>query len=139
MHLFLFSRPEQNLFFTQADFKKCDALWDKAEKNAANKFQLDNVRRSGLSLRIHKANMVTAEFSLFNPNRLQENKKLFNDMIMLGIDKLREGETITMPYNTYVWSLRPIEWADPLSWVEFVDESRVFPVDLEEYRRIHSE
>ncbi len=139
MHLFLFSRPEQNLFFTRADFEKCDALWDKAEEYAANKFQLDNVRRSRLSLRIHKANMVTCEFSLSNLNRLQENKKLFHDMIMLGIDKLREGETITMPYNTYIWLLRPIEWADPLSWVEFVDESRVFPVDLEEYRRTHSE
>ena len=138
-HLFIFGRPEQNVFYTPSDYKQYDALWDKAEKNAANKFQLDNVRRSRLSLRIHKANMVTGEFSLSNPDRLNENKKLFNDMIMLGVDKLKEGQTITMPYNTYIWSLRPIEWSDPLSWVDFVDASKVVPVDLVEYRSTHQE
>ena len=137
-HLFIFGRPEQNVFYTPADYRQYDALWDKAEENAANAYQLDNVRRSRLSLRIHKANMVTGEFSLGNPCRLQENKKLFHDMIMLGIDKLREGEPISMPYDTYVWSLRPIEWGDPLAWVEFVDPSKVVPLDLEEYRRTHS-
>jgi len=137
MHLFIFSRPEQNLFFTQADYKKCDELWDKAEANAGNRFQMDNVRRSRLSLRIHKANMVTCEFSLSNPGRLHENQKLFHDMIMLGVNKLREGKTITMPYNTYVWLLRPIEWGDPLAWVEFVDESKIVPFDPEAYRAAH--
>lgn len=138
-HLFIFGRPEQNLFFTPEDYRRCDAFFDKAEAGAANKFQLDNVRRSRLSLRIHKANMVTCEFALSNPNRIAENKKLFNDMIMLGIDRLKEGEAICLPYDAYVWSLRPIEWADPLSWITFVDESKVVPLDLTEYRRTHQE
>jgi len=83
--------------------------------------------------------MVTCEFALSNPNRMAENKKLFNDMIMLGIDRLKEGEAICLPYDAYVWSLRPIEWADPLSWITFVDESKVVPLDLAEYRRTHQE
>jgi hypothetical protein len=137
-HLFIFGRPEENLYFTPSDYKQCDAFWDKAEENAANKYQLDNVRRSRLSLRIHKANMVTCEFSLSNPNRLQENKKLFNDMIMLGVDNLKD-KIITMPYNLYIWSLRPWEWSDPISWVEFVDPSKVVPFDPDLYRSTHQE
>ncbi len=133
-HLFIFNRPEQNTNFTTAELKKFDALWDKAEENAGSETQLRNIQCSRLSLRHYKANMVKCEFSLFNPNRVQENKKLFEDSVMLGMNRLKETEPMYEPYDAYVWTLRPIEWADPLAWVLFVQEDKVAPLDLAAYR-----
>lgn len=138
-HLFIFGRPENNVYFNSANLKKFDALWDKAEQAAAgNQYQLDNVRRSRLSLRHYKANMVTGEFSILNPNRVAENKKLFHDSIMLGMNKFKESEPICEPYSEYVWAMRPIEWGDPIAWVFLVDESKVKPLDVDAYRAAHA-
>jgi len=131
-------RPEDGVFFSRRDLRKYDALWDAAEQAAANSpEQLDNVRRSRLSLRHYKANLMMCEFSLFNPKRLSVNKQLFHDTVMLGVDRMKEGDPIYEPYNTYMWWLRPIEWAAPSSWADFADKSKVVPLDLAAYRAAH--
>jgi len=135
-HIYMSGRPEDGVFFRRRDLRKYDALWDRAEANASSN-HLENVRRSRLSLRHYKANMLKCEFSPFNPNRLAENKKLFHDTVMLGVDRMKEGDPIYEPYSTYVWLHRPIEWADPGAWVDLVDKSRIVPLDLEAYRAAH--
>ena len=136
-HLFIFSRPESNTYFSTADLMKCDKWWDEAEKLATDPWQLENIQRSRLSLRHYKANMMKLEFNLLNPKRMELNKQLFEDTVMLGIDKMREMHPLAEPYNDYVWWLRPIEWGDPIAWVLFVEEDKVIPMDLEAYREAH--
>jgi len=132
IHMYNNLRPEAMMAFTGAEYKKFDALWDKAEENAAGT-QLRNVQMSRLSLRIHKANLVICEFSPTNPDRIAESKKLFLDILALGVTGLQENEDMYLPYNDYVWALRPYEWADPIAWVDFVDESKVVPLDIAAY------
>ncbi|MCL2508719.1 MAG: DUF4838 domain-containing protein [Oscillospiraceae bacterium] len=136
-HIYMSGRPEDGVYFSSSDLRKYDAIWDKAEKNAVQGEQLDNVRRSRLSLRHYKANMMKCEFSLLNPKRLSVNKELFHDTVMLGVNRMKEGDPIYEPYNTYMWWLRPIEWAAPLSWADFADKAKVVPMDLEAYRAEH--
>ncbi|MDR1629120.1 MAG: DUF4838 domain-containing protein [Oscillospiraceae bacterium] len=136
-HLFIFNRPEQNVYFSASECKKLDALWDKAEQNANDDTQLENIRRSRLSLRHYKANMMVGEFSLLNPSRMSENKQLFHDSVMLGMRKFKETDPICEPYSEYVWAMRPIEWGDPIAWVDFVDESKVIPLDIDAYIAAH--
>jgi hypothetical protein len=95
-HLYISNRPEANVYFGPTDIRRYDALWDKAEQAAAgNAFQLENVRRSRLSLRCYKANMLTCEFSPLNPGRLGESKRLFDDIVALGVTQLEEGRPIS--------------------------------------------
>ncbi len=138
-HLFVFTRPEANVYFTNSEIAKFDTLWDEAEEKTTDQAQLTNIKRSRLSLRIYKANMMKGEFALFNPGRLEENKKLFHDCVMLGLNKFKESDPICMPYNDYVWAMRPFEWGEMTAWVDFVDEEKVVPLDLAKYRAEHQQ
>jgi len=135
-HLGVFGRPEAYTYMNNSECKKMEALFDKAEALAGNEEQLLNVKRSRLSLRFYKANLLLGEYSPFNPNRINENKKLFYDSVMLGVD--RYSAVMMEPYNTYVWLHRPYDWGKMRSWIDFVDESKLVPMDLAEYRRTHS-
>lgn len=109
-HLFIFDWHYQGCYFTKAERRRIDALWDAAENSAADGFQRDNVRRSRLSWRHHKANMMLDEFSYLNPlKHYRENEKLYNDIVELGITRLTETRPLTQTPNFW---LRPVEWKD---------------------------
>ena len=116
-HLFCFNWHYQNTFLRIWDTLPMDRLWDKAEKAAGNQWQLDNIRRSRLSLRVYKADMLVGEFFPLNPCRIAENKKLFNDILALGITRWSEFDPIVQPEGLD-WLMRPVEWSDPtgLPW-----------------------
>ena len=80
------------------------------------------------------------EFSWLNPNRLRENKKLFHDSIMAGIDAY--SQFMAEPYDLYTWLHRPYDWGAMKSWIDFVDLDRVHNMtlkELDEYRQAHAE
>ncbi len=136
-HLHIFNRPEQNTYFNTIDRQKLDKMWDNAEEKATDEVQLKNVQRSRLSLRNYKANMMMDEFSVFSPDRVKENEKLFYDNILLGINRYKEGDVIYTPYYDGYLKWRPIEWGDPSAWLEGVDDSKLVPLDLNKYRLDH--
>ena len=116
-HLFCFNWHYQNTFLRLWDTLPMDRLWDKAEKAAENQWQLDNIRRSRLSLRVYKADMLVGEFFPLNPCRIAENKKLFSDILALDITRWSEFDPIVQPEGLD-WLMRPVEWSDPtgLPW-----------------------
>jgi len=131
-HISVFGRPEEFVYLNSFQCKKMDKLFDQAEAAAGNAEHLLNVRRSRLCLRLYKANLMLCEFSWFNPGRLDENKKLFHESVMMGMD--RYSAPMVEPYSTYVWLHRPYDWAKMNSWIDFVDASKAVPMDLEAYR-----
>ncbi|MCL2513488.1 MAG: DUF4838 domain-containing protein [Oscillospiraceae bacterium] len=139
-HLGVFNRPEANAYLDVFECKKMENLWGKAIKNAEGE-QLERVLRSNLCFRFYKANMMLREFSWFNPNRLNNNKELFHDGIMMGMDRY-SGPCI-IPKNTYEWLYRPFDWGSMKSWIEFIDKDELKDrelslADLEAYRAAHS-
>ena len=138
-HFYIFGRPENTTTFFPSEYKKFDALWDKAEQAAAgDDYQLENVCRSRLSLRIHKANLMLDEFSILNSGREEATKKLFHDVIMSGITHFKEGEALSEPTYLNVWKVRPFEWAAPASWIEGVKKEDLTPMDFDGYIAAHS-
>ena len=135
-HTGVFGRPEEFTYMNAFECKKMDALFDKAEALASNDEQLLHIRQSRLSLKLYEANMMLGDYSWFNPCRLQNNKDLFYECVLLGLDRF--SSFMVEPYNTYVWLHRPYDWAKMKSWIDFVDESKVVPMDLETYRAAHT-
>jgi len=111
-HLFIFNWHYKNTFLRLWDTLPMDCLWDKAEKAAETPRQLDNIRRSRLSLRVYKADMLVGEFFILNPCRIKENKKLYQDMVDWGITHWGEYKPI-VPLKGLDWFMRPVEWAAP--------------------------
>ena len=69
--------------------KEFDALWENAIEEAETEWQKENVRRSQLCWRYWKANVKKGEFSSLNElKRIDENEKLYNDMVHFGISTL---------------------------------------------------
>jgi len=112
-HLFIFNWHDQNTFLRAWDTRPMDKLWDKAEKSAESDRQLDNIRRSRLQLRFYKCCMLVDEFNpLVNRNRINENKKLYNDIIELGVTRLQEWAPI-YELDGLDWLMTATEWRDP--------------------------
>ncbi|MCL2299755.1 MAG: DUF4838 domain-containing protein [Firmicutes bacterium] len=137
-HISVFGRPEEFPYLNAFQCGKMDKLFDKAEQAASgSREQFLNVKRSRLSLTYQKANFMLLEFSWFNPCRLANNKAMFNESVMLGLDRF--NSFMVEPYNTYVWLHRPYDWAKMNSWIDFVDKTKTEkPLDLAEYRRTHT-
>ena len=134
-HINLFARPEKNPYLSPAEARRMDCLFDKAEQAAkGDAYQLTNVMRTRLCLRFYKANMMICEYSLLNPLRILYSKKLFEDSVMLGLD--RYTDVMYVPEG-YAWLYRPFDWARPNSWIQSFDaDSAVFldSVELESWR-----
>jgi len=133
-HQSAFGRPEQWLYFRASEWKKIDKLFDSAEEvTAGSPYHLANVKRTRISFRCYKANMMQGEFALWNPSRLRNNKQLFHDIVMSGINAIG-GMPLVEPYSTYIWLHRPFDWAGMGAWIDFIDDGRVIPLDLAAYR-----
>jgi len=135
-HTGVFGRPEQFTYMNVFECKKMEKLFDQAEALAGNEEQLLNIKRSRLCLKLYEANMMLGDYSWFNPCRLQNNKDLFYECVLLGMDRF--SSFMVEPYDNYVWLHRPYDWAKMSSWLDFVDKSRLVPMDLEAYRRDHT-
>jgi len=134
IHQSAFGRPEQWIYFRPLEWMHLDKVFDSAEEIVADSpAQLANVKRTRISLRCCKANMLQGEFMFLNPCRLKENKRLFHDIVMSGINAMG-GSPIYEPYDDYVWAHRPYDWAGMTHWIDFVDESKLTPLDLAAYR-----
>ncbi len=74
--------------------KEYDELWENAIDAAETEWQQENVKRSQLCWRYWKANMKRGEFSSFNElKRIEENKKLYNDLVDFDITTLMISNT----------------------------------------------
>ena len=135
-HTGVFGRAEKFTYMNIFECRKMEALFDKAEELAGNEEQLLNIKRSRLCLKLYEANMMLGDYSWFNPCRLANNKALFYECVLLGVDRF--SAAMVEPYNTYVWLHRPYDWAKMRSWIDFYDEEKIVPMDLEAYRREHS-
>jgi len=112
-HLYCFTWPDEGMYMTAAETKKMDALWDKAEAaSAGNAFQLDNIQRARLQLRLYKACWLQHEFALKNLNRKAENQKLVEDILSHGIRYVTLEHPFVMPEGLD-WYMRPNEWITP--------------------------
>ncbi len=106
-HLFISDWNDEGVKLTASERARLNTLWDAAEASAGDQEHLDNIRRSRLSFRHYKANLLLDEFSPLNPQRLSENEKLYNDTLSLGITRMRESKTITDSPN--FWDM-PVSW-----------------------------
>jgi len=134
IHQSAFGRPEQWVYFRPLEWRKMDQVFDTAqERTADSPYHLANVKRTRISFRCYKANMMQGEFSFANPCRLTENKRLFHDIVMSGINAIG-GMPLVEPYSTYVWAHRPFDWAGMGAWIDFIDDDKLIPLDLAAYR-----
>ncbi|HZJ78687.1 MAG TPA: DUF4838 domain-containing protein [Clostridia bacterium] len=107
-HLFIFDWHYESGIFLGSEIKKIDRLCDNAQASAENSTQLNNIKRSRLSFRFYKGNLMLAEFSPLNPiKHYKENKKLYNDIKELGVTRLTEHKEIADVPNFW---LNPLEW-----------------------------
>jgi hypothetical protein len=136
-HLGVFGRVEVFTYLTPAECRRMDALFGKAEQAAAGgEGCLLAVRRSRLCLKLLEANYMIGDYSWGNPRRLGNNQALFYESVLLGVDRF--SMPMVEPYSAYVWLHRPYDWGKMRSWIDFVDEEKLVPMDLEAYRRAHS-
>lgn len=95
--------------------KAYDELWENAITEAETEWQKENVRRSQLCWRYWKANMKRGEFCALNEfKRIEENKKLYNDMVYFEISTLM----IANPRHTGKLTDTPDFYAVPAEWVK---------------------
>ncbi len=95
--------------------KKYDELWENAIAAAQTDWQKENVKRSQLCWRYWKANMKRGEFSPINEfRRIEENEKLYNDMVHFGIS------TLMISNNRHTGKLTdtPDFYSVPAEWVK---------------------
>lgn len=92
-----------------------DALWENAIAEAETEWQKENVKRSQICWRYWKANIKRGEFSALNEcKRIEENKKLYEDMVHFGISTLMIGN----PRHTGRLAENPDFQSVPAEWVE---------------------
>lgn len=107
-HLYTFQWSYEGMYFNALERRRMNALWDSAESKAENEEQLLRLRRSRLSFRYYKANLLMDEFSALNPLRhYRENEKLYNDTVESGINDITIGHHISQSPNFW---LTPNEW-----------------------------
>lgn len=90
---------------------KVDAMWQTAKDGAATEKQLENVLRSEISWRYWKACSYAGEFSADdNEKRIEENEKLYNDLVKFNITRLCEGAGGYMKEEKIDFNLTPDKW-----------------------------
>ena len=95
--------------------KEFDELWENAIAAAQTDWQKENVKRSQLCWRYWKANVKRGEFSALNEfKRIEENEKLYNDMVHFGIS------TLMISNNRHTGKLTdtPDFYSVPAEWVK---------------------
>ncbi len=91
-HIGIGAGPEQSFNFSEKDVSAIDALWSAAKEAAADDATtLEHVERSELSWRFWKSSARKGEFSILNPERFDENEKLFEDLQAFGVMGINEG------------------------------------------------
>ena len=93
-HLFIFNRSDEIFHLTSAERKKIDKLWADALASDITEQQRLNIERSQLSYRYYKAAKLYDEFSLLSFNRMEESKKLYDDLKRHGIQRLTEWDDL---------------------------------------------
>ena len=96
-HLSIGQSPSASFSFSNKEIKEIENCWAQAKEAAANDTQLENINRSELSWRFWKSSTLKGEFSLLNPDRFDENEKLFADLQAFGVIMINEGG-----YNDYL-------------------------------------
>ena len=95
--------------------KEFDGYWENAIAEAETEWQKENVKRSQLCWRYWKANVKRGEFCPLNEiRRIEENKKLYNDMVHFEISTLMIGN----PRHTGKLTENPDFYAVPAEWVK---------------------
>ena len=95
--------------------REYDELWENAIARAETEWQKENVKRSQICWRYWKANMKRGEFSALNEfKRIEENEKLYNDMVHFNITTLM----ISNPRHTGKLDKNPDFYSVPAEWVE---------------------
>lgn len=90
-HLGIYYSPKDTMRFTNREVGRIDCLWADAAEAAETQQQKEHVARSELSWRFWKAGVNKGEFSLLNPERFEERKRLFIDLKTFGALTISEG------------------------------------------------
>ena len=85
------AKAETVLNIDKDTIEEFDTLWENAINEAQTDWQKENVRRSEICWRYWKANKKKGEFSVLKGNRIEENERLYNDMVDFGISTLMIG------------------------------------------------
>ncbi|MBE6790941.1 MAG: DUF4838 domain-containing protein [Ruminococcaceae bacterium] len=108
-HAFDFDWHYQSGFYPVHTMAKLDCLWEKALNADITDEQLFRVETANLSWEVFKANQMQGEYFFLNPMRIENQKRLYDELKSHGIDKissfwlLAEKEDIN-------FILRPINW-----------------------------
>ncbi|MPN15244.1 hypothetical protein SDC9_162574 [bioreactor metagenome] len=99
-------------FLTNKDVQYLDKLWEEAKSSDLQDWQLKNVRQSEISWRYWKIYNNASEFAIWQlpKDRKTEVKKLYDDMVSLGIKQIREGGEGQYLSNNPDLSENPREW-----------------------------
>lgn len=94
MHIFTSMSSDAVLFLNGNQIDYCDSLWKDALEKASLPDEETRIRLSEISWRYWKACNKVKEFSrLCRAEKWQEsNKRLYDDIVDLGITRIREGE-----------------------------------------------
>ena len=106
-HLFIFNRSDEIFHLTSAERKKIDKLWADALASDITEQQRLNIERSQLSYRYYKAAKLYDEFSLLSFNRMEESKKLYDDLKRHGIQRLTDWDDLP---DDPLFLLTPENW-----------------------------
>ena len=99
------------LYLSNADLKKIDEWFDKAESMAKNQFERDNIQSARIQVRYYKSFTRRGEFSFFR-NSAKTGEALYDDMIRLGVTRLKERLPL-MPKEEINFRLRIDKWNTP--------------------------
>lgn len=101
-HVQIYTDMTESLFLADDEIKKCDELWENAEKECADETQLANIRRSELSWRFWKASVGKGEFKSMLGGA-DERKALISDIFAAGTVRANEGggELKTAPFYQF--------------------------------------
>lgn len=93
MHIFTQMSSDSVLYLNRNQIDYCNSLWADAFDKASTADEITHLRLSEISWRYWKACKKIQEFSRFqHPDKWQaSNEQLYNDMVELGISRIREG------------------------------------------------
>lgn len=103
--------PSEMLYLSNADLKKIDEWFDKAESMAKNQFERDNIQSARIQVRYYKSFTRRGEFSFFR-NSAKTGEALYDDMIRLGVTRLKERLPL-LPKEEINFRLRIDKWNTP--------------------------
>ena len=108
-HAFDFDWHYQSGFYPVHTMAKLDCLWEKALNADITDEQLFRVETANLSWEVFKANQMQGEYFFLNPMRIENQKRLYDELKSHGIDKI-SSFWLLADKEDISFIQRPINW-----------------------------